>query len=357
MSKAFLGGFVLVAAIAVGAVDYVNQARRAGSKPGAFSVSAYAATITGRFVDQQAALAAERTRNELLALPTKSFLPEAPEGWTRGDWSAAADAAFGSGYDMAEDPSVPEAMKEDPTLKALNAVGQAAKARRDEAQVYVYEKPGAIVALRAAKIAQGGGLGPQNFAMQMVANNIEAMSGKDGFAVVKGVTYRLEKGLFGMQDQERDYRVISGMIGGEVRISLRAKAEDADIIALLEAIDYDRLNQMLKAPVAGIGSAAPEMTAEQSLALATANVAEAAAAQRAETIEQQRRLQLAALDISFRHGKMTEAAYNSAKAKLMTAPSEVGSDTWVRSFRLMRPGDRTTGWNSRPIPYSSRSTS
>ena len=248
-------------------------------------------------------------------------------------------------------------MKEDPTLKALNAVGQAAKARRDEAQVYVYEKPGAIVALRAAKIAQGGGLGPQNFAMQMVANNIEAMSGKDGFAVVKGVTYRLEKGLFGMQDQERDYRVISGMIGGEVRISLRAKAEDADIIALLEAIDYDRLNQMLKAPVAGIGSAAPEMTAEQSLALATANVAEAAAAQRAETIEQQRRLQLAALDISFRHGKMTEAAYNSAKAKLMTAPSEVGSDTWVRSFRLMRPGDRTTGWNSRPIPYSSRSTS
>ena len=35
MSKAFLGGFVLVAAIAVGAVDYVNQARRAGSKPGA----------------------------------------------------------------------------------------------------------------------------------------------------------------------------------------------------------------------------------------------------------------------------------------------------------------------------------
>ena len=48
MSRLFLGGFVLISAAAAGAVDYVNQARRAGSAPGAFAVSAYLDTVSGR---------------------------------------------------------------------------------------------------------------------------------------------------------------------------------------------------------------------------------------------------------------------------------------------------------------------
>ena len=46
-----------------------------------------------------------------------------------------------------------------------------------------------------------------------------------------------------------------------------------------------------------------------------------------------------------------------AAADSATEPSSVGSETEVRTFRLMRPGDSTTGLNSRPMPYSSFSTS
>ncbi len=323
MSKLFLGGFVLVAAVAVGAVDYINQARRAGAAPGAFSMSAYVGTISGRLVDQQASLAAQKTRNELLAMAPRDFLPVAPEGWSRGDWTETAEAQFGKHYDLQNDDFAPDEVKQDTALKALNAMSRAAVAKMDATQVYVYEKPDAVVAMRVAVRPAGTGAGLPAMAMQMAANNIEAMSGKDGFAIVKGVTYRLEKGLFGMQDQERDFRVISGKVGDDVRISVRAKASDEDIIALLEGIDYDRLNQMLETPVAGIGSDAPELTAEESRALADANVAEAAAAQRAETLEQQRRVQLAALDINFRHGQITEEKYNAAKARLMAQETPV----------------------------------
>lgn len=49
MSRLFLAGFVLVSAAAAGAVDYVNQARRAGSQPGAFALTSYLDTLSGRF--------------------------------------------------------------------------------------------------------------------------------------------------------------------------------------------------------------------------------------------------------------------------------------------------------------------
>lgn len=58
MSKVFLGGFVVIAAVAVAAVDYVNQARRAGSAPGAFAVAAYVGTVSGRITGTPARAAA-----------------------------------------------------------------------------------------------------------------------------------------------------------------------------------------------------------------------------------------------------------------------------------------------------------
>lgn len=48
MSAVHLGGFALVATIAAGAVDYVNQARHADPARGAFGPSAYVATIGAR---------------------------------------------------------------------------------------------------------------------------------------------------------------------------------------------------------------------------------------------------------------------------------------------------------------------
>ena len=316
MSRAFLGGFVVIAAVAVGAVDYVNQARRAGSAPAAFGISSYLQTITGRFGDQQAALAAERTRNELLAQEPRSFLPAPPDGWTRGDWGSAGEALFGKRYDMAEDDFVPEAMKGDPTLKALNALDKAQTAQKDASEVYLYQKPDATVALRITHLPKPGSGGIAGGIIGMVGANIEAMSGKEGFAVVKGVTFREEFGIMGTGAEDRRFRVFSATLGNRIRISARAVAEDADVIALLEGIDYDRLNLMLEVLVEGIGSAAPEMTAAQARAFASANVATAAQDQRLQAAEQEIRMQETALEVVRRTSKMSDEDYQRAKAKL-----------------------------------------
>ncbi|WP_413872305.1 hypothetical protein [Albidovulum sp.] len=58
MSKLHLGGFVVIAAVAAGGADYVNQARLAGSAPASFGASAYAATISARVLGSQSAPAA-----------------------------------------------------------------------------------------------------------------------------------------------------------------------------------------------------------------------------------------------------------------------------------------------------------
>ncbi len=256
MSKAYLGAFVAIATLAVGAVDYINQAKAAGSAPGRFGIGAYAATIPGRLTSQRQVMAAIAERQELLATTPRDLLPEPPEGWSRHDWDDATADLFGRGYDMQKDAFVPDEIKQDPTMKALAAMDKAAAASTDAREVFVYERPGAVIAVRLHHTKPGGDGGLAGAAMKMVANNMEAMSGKEGFAIVKGVTFRTETGMFGAGASQREHRVITGQIGTEVKLSLRARAEDADIVALLTAIDYDRLNRMLATPVAGIGSAA-----------------------------------------------------------------------------------------------------
>lgn len=316
MSKAYLGAFVAIAAIAVGAVDYINQAKAAGSTPGRFGIGAYGATISGRFIGQKQVMAAAAERQELLAMTPRDLLPEPPEGWSRHDWDDATADLFGRGYDMQKDASVPDEIKEDPTMKALTAMDRAAAASKDAREVFVYEKPGTVIAMRLHRAQPGGDGGLAGAAMKMVANNMEAMSGKAGYAVIKGVTFREEYGILGAGADQRGYRVITGQIGTEVKLSLRARAEDADIVALLNAIDYDRLNRMLETPVAGIGSAAEDVPADQQRAEADRRVQDAAATQRTEAAEADYRMQAAALDFSHRMGAVNTADYEKAKAKL-----------------------------------------
>lgn len=318
MSKVFLGAFVAVAGIAVGAVDYVNQARRAESTPGAFGVTDYLNTISGRFGDHQAALAAETERNRLSAMDPRDHLPEAPEGWTRTDWDAGAEALFGGRYDLQKDDFAPDELKNDPMLKALSAAGKALVDAQDAREVYVYQKPGAVVALRLTRVPPEAG-GISGMAMQMAANNIEAMSGKNGFAIVKGVTYREELGLFGAQAMERDHKIITGQIGRELRISVRSLAEDEDILTLLNLIDYDQLNAMLREPLPDIGSNAPVIAERDQKAEAQRRVEEAARQQRIRARAADIDLQMAALEINRRHGRVDDEQYEASKARLEAA--------------------------------------
>ena len=90
MSKAYLGAFVAIASIAVGAVDYVNQAKAAGSSPGQFGLGGYVYSISGRFAGPKVMITETTTREQLLAMAPRDLLPEPSAGWSRRDWDATS---------------------------------------------------------------------------------------------------------------------------------------------------------------------------------------------------------------------------------------------------------------------------
>lgn len=96
MSRAYLGGFVVIAAIAVGAVDYINQSRHAGAAPGAFGASDYVSTISGRFMGREAAPAAGMARAAASAPESGSVPPKAANGGDGGVAAAAGTAKAGA---------------------------------------------------------------------------------------------------------------------------------------------------------------------------------------------------------------------------------------------------------------------
>lgn len=317
MSKFYLAAFVVVMGGAVAGVDYVGQARKAGSTPGAFAVSDYIDTVASRFGAQKRGIEAATERRTLLAGAIRDNLPEAPEGWTRRDWDPAAAAALGgTRYDMQDDEFLPDEMKENVMLRAMSKLDKAAGERRDGAEVYVYEAGENLISLRLSHTPGRGLGGLSGVAMNVVANNVESMSGKDGFAIVQGVTYREEHGMFGVESGERAYRVLTGQLGKEIRIGVRARADDATILDLLNRIDYDRLNRMLEVPLPGIGSDAPVIAEADMQAEADRRVEAAAREQRYEAEMTEIRMMDAALTITRRTSKMSDAEFEVAKGAL-----------------------------------------
>lgn len=53
MQKALLAAFIAIALLAVGAVDYINQAKAHGTAPGRLGIAAYMASISGRFAGEE----------------------------------------------------------------------------------------------------------------------------------------------------------------------------------------------------------------------------------------------------------------------------------------------------------------
>lgn len=316
MSKLFLGAFVVIAGVAVAGVDYVNQARLSGKGPGNLSFSAYTKTISNRFISQKTEMEEAAERREMLAGAIRRHLPEAPEGWTRRDWTDSDRILLSKQAKSATD-NLPEGIADDPVLKALGKADDVVRASRQKAEIYVYEDEDNLISLQLTHVTPKEAGGLAGMAMKMAANNIEAMNGKEGFAIVQGVTFREELGMFGMGKEDRSYRSFTGRIGEEIRISVRALGEEKAIFDLLNRIDYDQLNKMLEVPVAGIGSDAPEITPENQKAEADRRVRQAAHDQRIAAMQNEYRLQTAALEFNRRKGMIDNANYEKAKAKLI----------------------------------------
>ena len=266
--------FGLVLALALGAVDYINQSKRAGLAPGSLGVGAYVASITGRYGDMKSEQFAEKQRRELRGMLRRDLLPDAPSGWTRRMWTVADQARLDPRYDVQADASVPDDMKSAPVMQAMLTMDKAATERSDEAEIYVYEHGDDVIALRLSYSGGPPG-GISGMAMQVVASNLRSMNPRDGFAVVGGIAFRethLTDNRTGkpLKDQAR---VLTGNVGEEAQIIVRARASETAIMTLLRAVDYDQLNAMLDVPVPGVGNAAPVLDAETSRQLAQAMIA------------------------------------------------------------------------------------
>ncbi len=320
MSKAFLGAFVVIAAAAVAGVDYVNQSKLSGAAPGKFPVGDYVGTISGRFLSQQAELAAAKERSRLRAMAPRDLLPEAPEGWERRDWDAVVEARLDKRYDMQKDDFLPDELKNDPTLKALSGMDKAARARADAREVFVYAKGDELISLRLRRSNPGQMGGISGLAMQVVHANLNAMSGADGYAMVGGVAFRESSGFMGAEREGKGVRVISGKIGEELTITVRADAGDEAIMALLGSIDYDQINAMLEVPAEGVGNDAPVLDPEASRAMAAAAVKAEDEALRAKGLEAEARLM--ALSDKIRDDKTGMTALGAALGVIPEAGEE-----------------------------------
>ncbi|WP_284162801.1 hypothetical protein [Frigidibacter sp. SD6-1] len=322
MSKGFLVAFVCLVGAGTVGVDYVNQAKRAGVAPNAFGADAYMTSISARYFDYRRTIEDEAKRSALLQQKRRELLPEAPDGWARHVWGEADERLFGTDRNVA----LPDELKDEPTLTALMEMDRKMVQKLRTDQSYVYEKDGESVAvlIHYDRTAGQGGMMGGPF-MSLVNGNIEALSGKTGFAVVQGVTFRRDFGVMNFgQDEAPDAdpatvtRAFSANLNSQIRIAVTARARDEAIFEVLSAIDFDQLNFLLDAPIEGIGAAAPTIPWERQKAEADARVAADSAAQVMEAIDNNQKLLDWAKEVSERHkGKLPSEAEYAAEVTQM----------------------------------------
>ncbi|MGL5008682.1 MAG: hypothetical protein ACRC6I_02270, partial [Paracoccaceae bacterium] len=295
MSKILFGSFAAIVVSVVGVLDYTMQSRRADLSFGQLGLGDYIASMGSRFTDMKSEQAAAAEVATLRLQEMRTFLPEAPEGWTMREWNEGDRARLWPPVDDAArraalDPEFAAAEEEilnNPMIATLNANADRQRLAAEQAEIRFYQRGDSLIALRLdfTKAVTGGfslngaiaGSDMQNAGMNIIAGNITAMSGREGFAVIGGVAFGEELGLFGFdeggdEDDATTARTFRGKMGGEITITARAMASDADLTDLLGQIDYDTLNRLLTTPLEGVGSAAPQIAAEESQAIAEAAV-------------------------------------------------------------------------------------
>ncbi|KZY48184.1 hypothetical protein A3731_06980 [Roseovarius sp. HI0049] len=252
MFNPYAFGFVCVAAsVAIGA-DYVVQAKANGSHPGEYSLADYVGSYNARLGETIGAVYTARRQSKAAHI----HLPEAPEGWERRAW---------------EDPN-PDA---DAMLAGLPLTDQMAVKRelKKAAQVALFDtwdyvRGEEMVRLSARYIGNDSEERGIVALGHLVSESIYGVAGPSyqPYAVVQGVPF-FE--VTGAEVQGGAALALEAFIGEDILIGVAANAEPDTVRGFLERIDYDSLNLMLDEPVAGVGSAAPELTEVQELALAT----------------------------------------------------------------------------------------
>ena len=201
-------------------------------------------------------------RDALRARKLNSFTPEAPEGWEKLEWDMFFTGKFGEpdrGDEVADEVVV--------YLKG----GKAIYLRIEHAT-----PSGPMVAdlLQIQRyVEKGGDLSDLEAYRETVDHTIEAVrTTADGwsigpnmrfgyFEIVSGVSFIVGKVDVRPNDYP-DLRFYHGALGGGIVIKIRSDAPSADVLAVLEGIDFDGLNQRQDVPHPLVGEGLPELVIE-----------------------------------------------------------------------------------------------
>ncbi|MEL7253707.1 MAG: hypothetical protein AAGL23_06005 [Pseudomonadota bacterium] len=245
----FAFGFVCVAASTVVGVDYVMQAKAAGSNPGEYAFSTYLDGYGIRLDDTLAYI--DKTRRQ--SVEARTHLPMEPQGWERVKWDIGA-------IDMAE------------LTRGMGIVqSTAAKDERRKAialanyEAWEYRKGDQIVRISASfdpertpsDTAIAGQLTGTFFPVAKPRYHPFKSVGNVPFLAVsdaknpKGVTQTL----------------LEARLGDDILIAVAADADLHEVLGLLEQIDFDALNLMLPEPLPYLGEGAPRLTNAQLMTL------------------------------------------------------------------------------------------
>jgi hypothetical protein len=276
MAKALFLTFVALSASGLALADYTNQTIRVGAKFGDLGMREYADTYTARYNGMRDGWAADALAADLRSKEPRELLPLAPEGWTMREWNETDRAQLFPPTDAPEvPPELQATLDESLIFSGLQAAGEHQARAKELAQTRFYQKGDSLIALQLSyRSPQGDGGGIQGLSMNIIEGNMAAMSGHEGFAVIKGVAYGRSTGLFGAEGAgDGGPRVLTGRMGDEIRITVRALASDEDISTLLSSIDYDRLSTMMVRPVGGVGADAVDIPLDQQRGAADAVIA------------------------------------------------------------------------------------
>lgn len=273
------GLFLTFLALSVGGLafaDYTNQTMRMGAKLGDIGPGEYFNTFTARYKGMQDGWQADALAADLRSKDLRELLPAGDNGWTMREWNEADRALLFPSADAPEVPPELQAVLDENVLfSGLQAAGEREARIKEQVSTRFYQRGDSLIALQLDyQPPRGNDGGIAGLGMNIIEGNMAAMSGNQGFAVIQGVTYGQSTGLFGVGGDSDGPRIIKGRMGDEVRITVRARASDEEIYALLSSIDYDTLNLMMVRPLGNVGSAAADIPLDRQRAIADAAIAD-----------------------------------------------------------------------------------
>lgn len=204
----------------------------------------------------------------------KSYLPDAPDGWTRRNWTKD-DTKRMPGLAGVEEEILMTSQYYGKNAIALHVKGQERTFTQLRAQtMWIYEDATGIIEFSILKpnkqkeMGQNDPLskGPMGLNMNMsatVGSSLRSMQHEKPYAVIHGVMWA-ERSWDTSDHMARDVPFKFGAKFGDFQLYLRGRdVTEAQMREMMTLVDYDGLNALLAIPLDGVGSQSVPMSEDE----------------------------------------------------------------------------------------------